>query len=792
MRKSERLAALAGRLPLLWVSLAFACGVLLASRVQFSTPAWLTLAGAAALAGAILQVLAARGRVPALTGLVAFSIVSLLLGAARYQAAIPKINAHHIAWYTDRQYQLYVTGWLAELPDQRDTYTNLRLHVTAVDTGDGDLPAGGLLLARVDPGRDFHYGEVIRLRGYVTTPAESEEFSYRDYLARQGIHATMTDVTAISLQMQQGNPVMAAVYWVKERAVENVYRIFPDPEASLLAGILLGMDAGLAPDLQQAFQDTGTTHIIAISGFNIAIIAGLLVTVFSRLLGPRRGALAAVVGIAAYTLLVGADPSVLRAALMGGLGLFARQVGRRQTALITLSFTAAVMTAINPHTLWDAGFQLSFAATLGLVLYAGPFQDWATARLARFTAQSNAQRLARLFSEYILFTLAAQVTTLPVIAYHFKRISLVSLVANPFILPAQPPVMVLGGLALLLSLVSLPVGQLTAYLALPFPVYTIRVVELFARLPQGSLVLGDFSPWFGVLFYGLLGTVTFASPGLKQRLRSVLSPAAILATLGILVILVWRAVFTLPDDRLHLTFLDVGSGNAILIQTPTGRNILVNGGPSTARLADALGRRLSPFDRSLDYLVLASTQEQDVASLPRTVERFPPQAILWAGRVEASYPSRQLDRWIAAEGLPVTYALPGRGLDLGAGARLEVLAVSSRGAVLLVEWEGFRALLPIGVNFNTLEVLEYGQAIGPVNLLLLASSGLAPINPPEWIDSLHPQVIILSVAAGDAFGLPSEETLAAAEGYTLLRTDRNGWIDVATDGAQLWVQVERR
>jgi beta-lactamase superfamily II metal-dependent hydrolase len=123
---------------------------------------------------------------------------------------------------------------------------------------------------------------------------------------------------------------------------------------------------------------------------------------------------------------------------------------------------------------------------------------------------------------------------------------------------------------------------------------------------------------------------------------------------------------------------------------------------------------------------------------------------------------------------------------------LEVLAVSPRGAVLLVTWNGFRALLPLGLNFDTLTELENGQAIGPVSVLLLADAGYAPSNPPAWLAALQPQLAVLSVAAGDPNGLPDKTVLDALAGITLLRTDRNGWIEVSTDGAGMWVDVQRK
>ncbi len=781
-------------MPLLWLSLAFIVGILFAGKVTLSVLVWLILAGGLLIVFILLRILHLRLHISILP-LLLFSPALLgvfFLGAARYQAAIPRVDSHYIAWYNDRDYELVVTGTLVSPPDERDTYTNLRVNVTSLDAGDQTLQVHGLILARVLPGSDWHYGDVVRFRGHLQTPPKNEDFSYQDYLSRQGIPSYMPDAAATLLPFTAGSPVLRVIYAFKDQAVSHVYRIFPEPEASLLAGILLGDDNGLSAELQQAYKNTGTAHIIAISGFNIAIIAGVFVFLFSRLFGRRKGAIAAVIGIVLYTVMVGATPSVVRAAIMGGLAILAGQLGRRQNGLNTLAVTAAVMAVINPNTLWDVGFQLSFAATLGLILYAQPLQDWFTRLLARRLPIGTAQSISAPISSAMFFTLAAQLTTLPVMAWQFGRVSLVSLVANPFVLPVQPAVMVLSGLAVLLSFIYLPLGQVVAWVAWPFAAYTDRAVEFFNHIPHGVIILGDFSSLFVVLFFGILFVLTFGGMRVKKAVRLVFAPTVVISTLGVIVFLVWSAFFRTPDGRLHLTFLDVGSADAVLIQTPSGRSILVNGGPSPSKLTAALGPRLSVFDRRIDWLVVASTQEQQVAALPRILDRFPVGSVLWSGNLDASFSAEDLDRWLADSSTPIVPSYAGAELDLGDGARLTVRMVSARGAVLLVEWQGFRLLLPVGINFDTLTPLESAKAIGPVTALLLADSGYAPSNPPEWINALHPQLVILSVASGDPEGLPAQSVLDSLSGITLLRTDRVGWIDVSTDGVGLWVEVEKK
>jgi len=451
------------------------------------------------------------------------------------------------------------------------------------------------------------------------------------------------------------------------------------------------------------------------------------------------------------------------------------------------------MTLINPLTLWDIGFQLSFLATLGLILYAEPFAN-ITAKIFNITDGTT----LRLLNDNFILTLAAQMMTIPVMLYYFHRFSWVSFIANPFILPVQPAVMILGGLATFISLIIQPLGQLLAWVAWPFASYTIRVVEFFDNAPNhGVIVFGDVPLWFIYMTYTSLLLVTFNWSAIQAWFKSAavsLRAAALTLAFAITFICMmtfWSASSKSGDGQFHIIFLDVGSADAVLIQTPEGRNVLINGGANTAELSNELGRRLPLFSRKLDWLIIASTEEDQLAALPRIVERYKPENVLWSGNVQASFPSRTLDEYFAANEIPVSLAEAGQRLELGDGAFIEVQATGPRGSVLLVEYGSFRALLPIGVSEGTFESLEFGNTIGKVDVLLLADSGYAPSNPPDLWENLNPQLVVLDVAAGDLEGLPSQDVLDSLEGYSLLRTDRNGWIDVSTDGVEMRVGVER-
>jgi len=291
--------------------------------------------------------------------------------------------------------------------------------------------------------------------------------------------------------------------------------------------------------------------------------------------------------------------------------------------------------------------------------------------------------------------------------------------------------------------------------------------------------------------------VTFGWDGIKRWINSLKSSLRAVALTTIFMVLfactimTWRAAANTGDGKLHITFLEVGSADAVLIQTPEGRNLLINGGESASELSDELGRRLPFFSRKLDWLIVASTQENQLAALPRVLERYPPDNVLWSGNVQASFPAQTLDKFFTARQIPVSRAEVGQRLGLGDQAWVEVQAAGTRGSVLLIQYKNFRALLPIGLSEGMLEELEYGNVINKVDVLLLADSGYAPSNPPDLIENVNPELTVLSVAAGDPNGLPAQDVLDSLDGYSVLRTDRSGWITVITDGETMRVETER-
>ncbi|MEM5775182.1 MAG: ComEC/Rec2 family competence protein, partial [Anaerolineaceae bacterium] len=503
----------------------------------------------------------------------ALLLAALFAGSLRFALAQPIFGPADLAYYNGLPARL--TGQIVGYPDMRDNAVQLTVQISEITVDGQAHNVRGKVLVRLPAGGVWQYGDTLRLSGELTTPSENEEFSYRDYLAVRGIHSTLYYPYAGVLEHRAGNPFLAGIYRLRAAANRTLQSIFPQPESALMSGILLGLERDIPADLKEAFQITGTSHIIAISGFNMAILAGLFFKASSRLLPRLWAPLVSILAIALYTVLVGAQASVVRAAVMSSMALIGRQIGRRGAAINSLAFAAAVMCVINPLLIYDVGFQLSCAATLGLILYADPLQAWVQTRLERRFSTVTARAATELLSEAVLLTTAAQITTLPLILYHFGRLSLSSIIANLFILPVQPLVMILGGLAMLAGLAWLPLGKLMGFIVWALPAYTNRMVRLLAGIPGGSVQSGAVPLALLVIFYVLLFSLTLGAglrkyfptvPDLAKRVR----PPAVLASLALLCGVLWNSAALLPDRRLHVDVINMPDGPVVWVQMPAG------------------------------------------------------------------------------------------------------------------------------------------------------------------------------------------------------------------------------
>lgn len=783
---------------LLYLVAAWAAGIFFAPEGSPIAP-WLALA--------VVSIVLAYGirRRPWRLGLVCAAL--FLLGAARYSWATHPPPADHIQHYVDSGYAT-VTGVIARDPDVRDQHVNLHIQVESLRLDNTSHQVQGMILVQAPRYGEYAYGDRVEIGGTLLTPPEFDDFSYRDYLARRGIHAMIPNAQVETLEHDQGRPWMAAMYALKTRAQKTIDRLLPSPQAPLLSGILLGVESSIPDDVREAFNRTGTSHIIAISGANIVIVIGVLMKLLKPGLGKHRAGWVTMLGVGSYTLFVGADPAVVRAAIMGSMAILASQSGRKTHGLTSLAFAIWLMTLWNPLTLWDIGFQLSAAATAGLVLLGDFFTGGLERLLRRGFTDQTAQQITRWLSEPIAISLAAQVTTTPLILVYFGRLSIISLLANILIVPVQSFIMTLGWLAVMMGLIWPLLGEPLAWVVwLPLS-YTLGIVRALAK-PDWASVTVSLSPSYAWSVYAvllILGLIILQHPddrtALFQRIRQRITTYGIIVTGTIVTLLVWSMALHQPDGKLHVWFLDVGHGHAVLIKTPDGAYILVDGGPNPTRLRSAVGDRLPFWDRDLDLLVVTQPKTDSINSIPALLDHYNAGLVLTNGHVEDSESYQALVQSWEQHGIEVVPVTAGYRIQTGDNVTLEVLhpqtppqtedKIEEQGMVLRLSYGNTSFLLVSDLSEKAEQILlDAAWYIGST-VLELPSHGSAETNSVAFLETVHPQVGAVIVAAGNRAGLPDSETLdrLSAEDIPLYRTDQDGTIEMATDGHTLWIYTE--
>lgn len=409
-------------------------------------------------------------------------------------------------WSSDRALDSYqnmtvqLAGIIADEPDVREKYTNIVLEVNRVLYRGTEyvLDDDERVLVRVGEYPPYAYGDEVLMRGELVVPKNfinedgERSFDYRAYLAKDDIFHQMYYPEVFVIAHEKGNVVQQKLFTLKHYFLGNIAENIAEPEASLAGGITLGAKQSLGDDLLAKFRETGVAHIVVLSGYNIAVVAGIISRLIMFTPFSVRLIMSAL-GITLFAVMVGGGATVVRATVMALVIILARMLGRESDALRVLVLAGGLMVFANPMILLhDVSFQLSFVATLAIVVFA-PIVE----RYFLFVS-------SRVFREIIVATIATQIFVLPLILYHMGTASLIGFISNIFILPVVPIAMIAVALVALFGGVYV-VGAVIAFLAYALLSYMVTLVELFARVPFASLHDIPFPFSALILAYALIG-----------------------------------------------------------------------------------------------------------------------------------------------------------------------------------------------------------------------------------------------------------------------------------------------
>ncbi len=384
-------------------------------------------------------------------------------------------SSNTLIQYTGQQ--LTLSGYITKEPEIR---TKDQRFVFTTQQGDKVL-----IITSLFP--RYNYADQLDLTGTLNVPynVEGSDFNYVSYLAKDDIFTTMrwpevsTAILKLNLYEKSKLTFFSGIFKAKRTFINSINQVVPEPNAAFLNGILVGVRSDIPQNLKNDFSTTGTTHVLAISGYNITLIGSIIAWFFVIFFMRGTAFWFALFGIMIFTILTGAEASAVRSSLMGILALYARREGRINNPINAIIFAGVIMVAINPLILrYDVGFQLSFMATLGLICMAPLIEQYF-------------ERVPSLFElrETLIMTISAQLFVFPIIVYHFNTFSLTSLPVNILILPLIPYAMFFGFVAGLLGMVFVPLGQIFGVVAWGISEIVLQIIILFAKLSWSSVDL---------------------------------------------------------------------------------------------------------------------------------------------------------------------------------------------------------------------------------------------------------------------------------------------------------------
>lgn len=481
--------------------MSFILGIFISELIKFSIFALLVLL-ASILLLLIISVVFWKDKI---VRILCFSIVFIFSGSVYYLCFSNIITPKNLP----ENVKIEFVGHIVEEPTLSRDKNQLIIRVEQISNFKLKMVNGQKILVENSPFPTYNYGDKVKVSGIIGKPQNTSTFNYQNYLKKEKIFSVITQDTNVELiKAEDQKDLKYYLYKLRNLFKTKMERMFSEPYSSLASGLIVGAKNDFSPQLKNDMNLTGTTHIVVISGQNMEIISKVF-TELTKNISRNITFWGGSIFLFLFAILTGASASVVRAAVLAALFLLARYVGRRKQIIIPLIFTATLMILLNPFILrFDLGFQLSFAAMLGLVFI--------TPILDRYL-----KSWPKIIRESFSATLGAQMFTMPITLYAFGRVSLLAPITNALILLAVPWAMGASFLVGIIGIVWLPLGWLFGWFAWPLLKYIILIIELFAKIPLNSISYNLNSWWWVILYYLFLIILIFLANKTNKKSPSI-------------------------------------------------------------------------------------------------------------------------------------------------------------------------------------------------------------------------------------------------------------------------------
>jgi len=587
-----------------------------------------------------------------------FMVLAIILaGFFRYEVLTRDFPPNHVSNFLNLNRSVTITGKIGDQPDVRVNKTFLKVQAQTLSTGKKTIATSGQIILKIkEPTFRFDYADRIEFKGFLYEPSPVRNpgaFDYRKYLSRKGIHGMVTLSGADKVQViskEPGGVLLSKIVIPLRKWILGVFdQTLSGNHKALLSGFLLGETRDIPKDIYDMFRDTGTVHLLVVSGSNVWLVVGIIFALLSLLRVPKiPTTIITLICIFIFSNLVHNDPPVVRAGIMASVMLLGVLLYKDVQLINLVSFSALVILLFSPLFLFDVGFQLSFASVFAIVILVPKLSEM----LAKYVSKSH-KKLWRWIILPCLVSLSVEIILFPILAYYFNTVPMIVVVANLFIVPLASLSVVFSGFTLFSAIFSSGLASIFSASNWVFLHLTLKLNTFFATLPITKLTVASPSILTFIVYYLFIWLLL--SP-IAQKRKAIIFSLVIFGN-----VFAWKGLLTSDSHLLKLTFLDVGQGSCAVMELPDNQTFVINAGNKEGDF-DSGEYVVIPFlykngITEIDRLILTDGSGENINSAKSVAEEVKIEQLLMpqsdgsAEAIEEGFVERMSDKMISLDSI---------------------------------------------------------------------------------------------------------------------------------------------
>ena len=638
----------------------------------------------------------------------------------------------------------------------------------------------------------LEYGNKIAVTGTYKKPTEKRNYKGYDYMkylkTKKICGSLMVDGEVKLIKTKKINPIFTIINKLSLIFKQNLKKLLPEQEAELEQGILLGDTSDIESDIKDDFRECNLSHMLAVSGAHLSyLVLGINTVLSKKAFGIRRRKILSIIFILIFMVIVNMSPSVVRAGISTIIAIFATLIYRKQDTYTTISIALLLTLLNNPFAIFDFGLQLSYIATLSIIIF-----------YSKFTQKQFNNKVKKYLYESVMLTLSANILILPITIYEFNTIPINSIISNLLAGPLLGICIILGMFTVILSTVCFPVSKLIAFPLQIILKILIKIIELISKIPFGNYTVK--TPWFivVVLTYAIIATLIYN----KKRITKILTMITL-----IIFIVMQVCDFINIDGKLKIYFIDVGQGDSMIVKTVRGKNILIDGGGSKDPDYDIGEKILVPYllDRrikTLDYVIISHFDEDHATGVAQILGKIDVSSIILTRQLEENDIYRHILSIAKEKKIKLIYVKEGDVLKIG-GIKISIIhpenklminnPMNNNSIVCKVEYNSFSMLLTGDIEMEAEELILRKNINLKADVLKVAHHGSKTSTTGEFLKAINPKVALIGVGKNNNFGHPSNEVIQRLKenGTRIYRTDENGEISITVNKKGRIIKIQR-